>query len=330
MNKTKKITQAQSNPFPHSDTNKRYYTYDYYLRRKYGEKCAKIPLDAGLSCPNIDGSKGCGGCIYCSSAGSGDFTLGAHMSLSEQYEGQRARMGDKWRPRLFIPYLQAHTNTYADKETLARLYRELASLPDACAVHIATRADCLPPYALELLADLAEQTDLVVELGLQSVHEETAKAINRCHSYDDFLRGYDALRRTSDKIGISVHLINGLPGENEAMMLESARRVGALAPDQIKFHLLHVLKKTRLAAMYLRGEYLPMEEDAYVSVLMRQIEILPKNIVIGRLTGDGKREDLLAPLWSLRKLSVIDHLDRLMYDADTWQGKHVDKQVSFV
>lgn len=330
MSNRKRITQAESNPFPYSDTNKRYYTYDYYLRQKYGEKCAKIPLDAGLTCPNIDGSKGCGGCIYCSSAGSGDFTLGASYSLSEQYERQRARMGDKWRPRLFIPYLQAHTNTYADAETLTRLYRELLSLPDACAVHIATRADCLPPYALELLSEIAEQTDLVVELGLQSVHEETARAINRCHSYDDFLRGYEALRRASDRIGISVHLINGLPGENEAMMLESARRVGMLHPDQVKFHLLHVLKGTRLAQMYLRSEYLPMEEDAYVSVLMRQIEILPQSIVIGRLTGDGKREDLLAPLWSLRKLSVIDRLDKQMYEQDTWQGKYADNQVSFV
>ncbi len=330
MSAKKKVTQADCNPFPHSDTNKRYYTYDYYLRRRYGEKCAKIPLNAGLTCPNIDGSKGSGGCIYCSSAGSGDFTLGSHLSLSRQYEEQRARMGDKWKPRLFIPYLQAHTNTYADKETLTRLYRELAALPDACAVHIATRADCLPSYALDLLAELAEQTDLVVELGLQSVHEKTANLINRCHGYGDFLRGYEALRRASDKIGICVHLINGLPGESEDMMLTSGRLVGALAPDQIKLHLLHVLQGTRLAQMYLRGEYLPMQEDAYVSVLLRQLEIIPKDTVIGRLTGDGKREELLAPTWSLRKLSVIDHLDRLMYEKDTWQGKYAEKQVSFV
>ena len=317
----KKVRQADSNPFPYSDSNKRYYTYDYYLRKTYGEKCAKISLDAGLSCPNIDGRCGYGGCIYCSPAGSGDFTQGASYSIREQYEKQIKVMTAKWPCRLFIPYLQAHTNTYAPVGRLRKLYEETLSLSGAVALHIATRADCLPDDVLALLGEVAERIDLTVELGLQSIHDSTAKTIGRGHTYRDFCRGFAALRSVSEKIRIAVHLINGLPNEDRAMMLESAIAVGELHPEQIKFHLLHVLKHTRMADLYLRGDYVPMSEEDYVCTLVRQLERIPPDIVIGRVTGDGAAEDLLAPLWSLKKFCVMNHLDQMLYEEDTWQGK---------
>ncbi len=316
-----RVTQKDTNPFAFSDTNKRYQTYEYYLRHRYGEKCAKLTLDAGLSCPNIDGTKGVGGCIYCSSAGSGDCTQGASYSLTEQYALQRQAMTSKWQCRRFIPYLQAHTNTHAPKDKLRALYKEVLALPDVAAFHIATRADCLSRDVLHLLAEVAEQVDLVVELGLQSVHEQTARTINRCHTYSEFLEGYHALREISDKIGICVHLINGLPGEDADMMLESAKQVGLLRPEQLKIHLLHVLRNTPLAALYEKGAYEPMTEEEYLSVLVRQLEVIPAETVIGRVTGDGIAADLLAPLWSIKKVNVINHLDKMLYEKSIWQGK---------
>lgn len=308
------------NPFPFSDSNKRYHTYDYYLRRRYGGKCVKLSLDAGLTCPNIDGTCGLGGCIYCSPRGSGDFTY-AGLSLAEQYRRQRELLGRKWETLRCIPYLQAHTNTYAPIDTLRRIYREVLALPDAVAFHIATRADCLSDEVLLLLREVSERIDLTVELGLQSIFDETAARINRGHSFSDFLSGYRALRAAVPRARISVHLINGLPGENADMMLRSAEEVASLAPDEMKFHLLHVLEGTPLAALYRRGEYTPMALSDYVSVLVSQLERIPPETVIGRVTGDGDPKTLLAPLWSLKKFTVINAIDSEMVQRDTYQGK---------
>lgn len=308
------------NPFPFSDSNKRYHTYDYYLRRRYGGKCVKLALDAGFTCPNIDGTCGRGGCIYCSSRGSGDFTY-AGLSLAEQYNRQRAVLGRKWETVRCIPYLQAHTNTYASVDTLRVVYREVLSLPDAVAFHLATRADCLSEEVLLLLREVSKQIDLTVELGLQSIFDETAARINRGHSFSDFLSGYRALRAEVPLARISVHLINGLPGEGADMMLKSAETVAALRPDEIKFHLLHVLEGTPLAELYRRGEYTPMELSEYVQILVSQLERIPPETVIGRVTGDGAPDALLAPLWSLKKFTVINAIDREMRARDTYQGK---------
>ena len=311
---------AAGNPFPFSDSNKRYHTYDYYLRRRYGGKCVKLSLDAGLTCPNIDGTCGLGGCIYCSPRGSGDFTY-AGLPLAEQYSRQRALLERKWETVRCIPYLQAHTNTYAPVDTLRRIYREVLSLPDAVAFHLATRADCLSDGVLLLLREVSEQIDLTVELGLQSIFDETAARINRGHSFSDFLSGYRALRAAVPRARISVHLINGLPGENADMMLRSAETVAALCPDEIKFHLLHVLEGTPLAGLYRSGEYTPMELSEYVSVLVAQLERIPPETVIGRVTGDGAPDTLLSPLWSRKKFTVINAIDREMLRRDTYQGR---------
>ncbi len=317
----RKATQSESNPFPYSDSNKRYYTYDYYLKQTYGGKCAKITLDAGFTCPNIDGRCGVGGCIYCSSRGSGDFTAGAHLSIKEQFAIQREKIGHKWPNAKFIPYLQAHTNTYAQIDKLRETYEEALSLPDTVALHIATRADCLPEETVAYIAEIAERTDVTVELGLQSVKDETAALINRGHSYADFVRGYERLRAASDKIRVAIHLINGLPGETEEDMLTSVREIGSLHPHEVKIHLLHVLKGTVLGEMYERGEYTPMAEQDYVSVVVKQLTLLPKDIVIGRLTGDGPADILLAPLWSKRKTAVLNEIDKTLFCHNLWQGK---------
>ncbi|MBR2340309.1 MAG: TIGR01212 family radical SAM protein [Clostridia bacterium] len=318
----KPLTQSQTNPFKKTDSNKRYYTYDYYLRQRFGCKVAKITLDAGFTCPNIDGTRAYGGCIYCSSRGSGDFSQSADLSLREQYDIQRAKITEKWQTNKFIPYLQAHTNTYAPIERLRQVYGEVLALPDVVGVNIATRADCINDECLALLAEMSEKTELTVELGLQSVCDETARLINRAHSFSEFRDGYRRLREASSKIKICVHLINGLPGEDKQMMLDSARTVSAMKPDQIKLHLLHVISGTALANMYEKGLYTPLTLEEYADIVASQIEIIDDSIVIGRVTGDGDKESLLAPLWSLKKFTVMNEIDKLLYERNSWQGKY--------
>lgn len=315
-----KKTQRNSNPYKYTDSNKRYYTYDYYLRRTFGGKCAKIPLDAGMTCPNIDGRCATGGCIYCSGRGSGDFAELPTLSISRQYEAVREKLSSKWSGERTIPYFQAHTNTYAPVEVLRALYEEALALDGAVGLNIATRADCLEKDVVELLAEIAERTVLTVELGLQSSSDETAALINRGHTFDDFCKGFGALRAASPKINICVHIIFGLPGEDRETMMNTVDDVAALHPDQVKIHLLHVLKGTKMAEMYERGEYIPLEKEEYVSLVADAIERLPEDVVVARLTGDGMASDLLAPLWSIKKVSVINDIDKLLYERGTYQG----------
>lgn len=317
----KKPTQASTNPFPNSDSNKRYYTYDYYLRRTFGGKCAKIPLDAGFTCPNIDGRCGRGGCIYCSGRGSGDFAQMPTMPIEEQYRVTREQLGHKWSTERCIPYFQAHTNTYADPEILQSLYERAIALPGVVGLNIATRADCLPDGVVDLLDGISRRTVLTVELGLQTAHNDTATLINRGHTWEEFCDGYTRLRRGAPLAQVCVHLIFGLPGESEERMLETVRATASLRPHQVKLHLLHVLRNTVLGTMYERGEYCPMTREDYVRTVVRALELLPPDTVIGRLTGDGMGADLLAPDWSRRKVSVINDIDKLMFAESTWQGR---------
>ena len=313
--------RGNGHPFPYSDGNKRYHTYDYWLKSTFGGKCAKIPLDAGFSCPNLDGICGTGGCIYCSGRGSGDFAESPTLPLREQYDRQREFLSGKWPTERCIPYVQARTNTYAPTEVLRPLYREALAWPGVVGMNIATRADCLPPDTVSLLAELSDETVLTVELGLQTTHDATATAINRGHTYADFLEGYSRLREEAPKALVCVHLIMGLPDETEEDMLETVRRVASLKPDQVKIHLLHVLKGTVLGDLYEKGQYLPMEREDYVSVVVRALELLPPDTVVARVTGDGAAADLLAPLWSRRKREVLNAIDMALAAADTWQGR---------
>lgn len=316
-----RLTQVQTNPYKNSDTNKRYYTYDYWLRRTFGGKCAKIPIDAGFTCPNIDGKVSVGGCIYCSQRGSGDFAQSACMPIEEQIRIGKENLSHKWNVDKIIPYFQAHTNTYAPLEKIKEKIEPAMMCDGVVGLNIATRADCLADDVIEYLAELANRTVLTVELGLQTVHDGVASFINRGHTYEDFLNGYRKLRMASDKINVCVHLIFGLPGEGVDDMLESVREVAKIRPDQIKFHLLHVLKFTRLAEIYERGEYIPMGREEYVKVVAEALTYLPDDTVVGRLTGDGMQSELIAPEWSRRKTTVINDVDKYMFEHNLWQGK---------
>ena len=323
-----KVSQKDKNPFPYSDSNKRYYTYDYYLKSTFGGKCAKIPLDAGLSCPNIDGRCGVGGCIYCSGRGSGDFAQPATMSIEEQYRRTRENLSSKWSVERCIPYFQAHTNTYAPLPVLRPLYEVALAQPGVVGLNIATRADCLESDTVAYLAELAKETVLTVELGLQTTHDATAAAINRGHTYADFLEGYTRLREGAPKALICVHLIMGLPDETEAEMLETVKRVAELKPDQVKIHLLHVLQGTALGGLYEEGKYLPMEREDYISVVVKALELLPPETVVARVTGDGAAGDLLAPLWSRRKREVLNGIDQALLALDTCQGAEYKLEIN--
>ncbi|MBR2011566.1 MAG: TIGR01212 family radical SAM protein [Clostridia bacterium] len=322
---TNKQTQAELNPFPFSDSNKRYHTYDYYLRHTFGGKVAKLTLDGGFTCPNIDGTCGTGGCIYCGGNGSGHFTAPATLSISDQYRMQREVMQRKWGVTQCIPYFQAHTNTYAPLEKLQALFEEALSFPDAVGLNIATRADCLPDDVLAYLAELSERTVLTLELGLQTVHDTTAALINRGHTFEDFLESYQRIRALAPRIRIGVHLILGLPHETHEMMLDTVRRVAALHPDEIKLHLLYVVSDAPLCEQYLAGEYTALSREEYVDLVVRALELIPPDVVIGRLTGDAPLSTLIAPLWSKGKLTVLNDIDKKLFAENTWQGKKYRK-----
>ncbi len=311
-------TQRETNPYPFSDSNKRYLTLDYYMRHRFGKKCAKIPLDAGFTCPNIDGTKGVGGCIYCLGGSAAVTAVGE--SIREQYERGVAAVRGKWGDFYTVPYLQSNTCTYGDPERLRVLYRECARLPDAVMLAIATRADCLSAEVIRVIVEISEEIPVLVEIGLQTSSDSTAERINRCHKTADFLDGYNRLKAAGGDISVCVHLINGLPGEGREDMIRSAEFAAALHPDMVKLHLMHVLYGTSLCEMYEAGDYIPMDRDDYISVVCDQIERMPTDTVMARITGDGFGEDLAAPDWSRRKKSVINDIDKELFRRGTFQG----------
>lgn len=330
------MTQKDTNPYLYSDSNKRYLTFDWYGKRQFGGKTAKISLDAGVTCPNLDGSRGRGGCIYCKNGSSGAIGITketavpspgewglerlekTRAALRIQYEAGIAAANRKWKPVGYIPYLQANTNTYGPPSFWREVYETCASFPGAVMIAIATRADCLSEEILQILRQLNRRLPVMVELGLQTASDRTAAQINRCHTYAEFREGYAALRASGVMVGI--HLINGLPGETAVDMRDTAAKVSALRPDMVKLHLLHVLTGTVLWEMYRTGVYHPMSMEEYVAVVCDQLELLPPETVIGRVTGDGRAEDLAAPLWSKRKTAVANEIDKELYRRGTWQG----------
>lgn len=306
--------------FLYSDTNKRYHTLDYDMKRTFGEKVYKVPLDGGFTCPNIDGRVAFGGCTYCSGRGSGDFAPSALLPIREQYEASREVYLQKKPSAKFIPYFQAHTNTYAPLSKLKALFEEALLLPDAVGLDIATRADCLSDEVVDYLFELNERTHLTIELGLQTVHDETSVRINRGHDYETFLRGYEKLKGLRRVI----HLIDFLPGEDHEMMLESARAISRLHPYGVKLHLLYIMEGTRIAKDYRAGGiYLPTREE-YVKTVVDQLEVLSPEIVVARLTGDAPRESLIAPTWSRNKRETLNQIDVELLARGSYQGIHFD------
>lgn len=306
-----------NNSVEYSDGTKRFHTLDWELKRLFGKKTVKIPLDVGMGCPNRDGTKGKGGCIFCSDFRSGEFTAGRHLSIPEQFETSK-RFYTKWPDAYYIPYFQAGSNTYAPIDKLKAYFDEALSLPDVVGLDISTRPDCINEEIADLLAEYAKRTYLTVELGLQSANDKTLLRINRGHTYADFLDGYKLLRERN--INVCVHIINGLPGESYADMLFTAGEMARLKPYSLKIHLLHILSGTPLELEYTNGIIKTMEYSEYIKVVCDQLEILPPETVIARLTGDGDRKTLVAPLWSLDKRSVLNGIDKELARRKTWQG----------
>ena len=307
------------------DDNKRYHTWNYYLRNTFGEKIFKVSINAGFTCPNIDGKVAYGGCTYCSKEGSGDFAGNPKDDLIKQFNDIKEMMLRKWPNAKYIGYFQAYTNTYAPLEEKKKKYETILAQDDVVGLSISTRPDCLEDDVLEYLAELNERTNLWVELGLQTIHDSTSKIINRGHDYKTFLEGVEKLK--SKNIKTVVHIINGLPGEDYNMMMETAKAVADLNVHGIKIHLLHVIKNTPMARMLEKNMMSLMTQDDYVNLVCDQLEILPPEMVIHRLTGDGKKEDLVGPLWSLKKWEVLNAIDDTMKARDSYQGiKYLSSQ----
>lgn len=304
---------------PDPQTGKRYNAAGTFLKKKFGKRAVKISLNGNFDCPNRDGTKGSGGCTYCSASGSGDFAGDPLLGIAEQFGRGKRLLEAKWgKDVCYIPYFQANTNTYAPLPRLKALFEEALSWENTVGLAISTRPDCISDETADLLASLAEKTYLTVELGLQTIFDETAEKINRCHSYADFLNGFEKLR--SRGINVCVHVINGLPGETRGMMLDTVKEVSRLGIHGIKIHLLHIIRGTKIAEQYLNGEFETMDFDGYVETVCDQIELLPENVLIERLTGDGARRDLIAPLWSIDKKTVLNAIDKELMRRGTVQG----------
>ena len=300
------------------DDNKRYHTWNYYLRNTFGEKIFKVSINAGFTCPNIDGNVSYGGCTYCSKEGSGDFAGNPKDDLIKQFSEVKEMMLKKWPNAKYLGYFQAFTNTYAPLEVLKEKYETILEQDDVVGLSISTRPDCLEDDVVEYLSELNERTNLWVELGLQTIHDSTSKIINRGHDYKTFLEGVEKLK--AKNIKTVVHIINGLPGEDYNMMMETAKAVADLNVHGIKIHLLHVIKDTPMARMLDKSMMTLMSQEDYVNLVCDQLEVLPPEMVIHRLTGDGKKEDLVGPLWSLKKWEVLNAIDDTMKARDSFQG----------
>ena len=308
------------NRFKYTSTNKRYHTWDYYLKSVFGEKVAKISLDGGFTCPNIDGTISRGGCIFCSKRGSGDFAVEiTAKNLKEQFEAAKKSRRKKW-PGInkYIAYFQAYTNTYADIPTLREKYETVLSLKNVIGLSIATRADILDKEILEYLDELNKRTFLWVELGLQSSNDKTAQLINRGHDFRTFMKAVEQLRERN--IRVCVHIINGLPGETYNDMIKTVKDISVLDINAVKIHMLYILKDTPLFKLYEKEKFRIMERENYIHTVADQIEFLPEEVVVERVTGDGKAEDLTAPLWSLNKISILNDIDKELARRNTWQG----------
>lgn len=299
--------------------DKRYYSLNYYLREKFVEKVAKVSLDAGFTCPNRDGSLARGGCAFCSARGSGDFVAAHQSSLTEQYRQGMEIMQKKWPADKFIAHLQAFTNTYAPVTKLREIYYEVLDLPGVVGMAIATRPDCLPEDVLDLLAEINQKTFLWVELGLQTIHQQTSASLNMHYEYADFINAVQSLQQRN--IDCCAHMILGLPGETREDMLATARALAQLPVQGIKIHLLHLMKDTPLADQYAMEPFPFLTQEEYVQLVVDILEILPPTMVIHRLTGDSPRKLIIEPIWSLRKKNVLNAIDRELRMRDSWQGK---------
>lgn len=304
--------------FKYSNTNKRYHTLDYFYKEKFNSKIFKVSLNAGFTCPNIDGTVGFGGCIYCSKTGSGEFAGNPLDNIEKQFKEGKEMMLKKWPNAKYIGYFQARTNTYAPVEKLKELHNKVLEQDDVVGISIATRPDAISDECLDYLEELNKKTYLQIELGLQTIKEETTKLINRCHSLECFENMVKELRKR--KIDVVVHIINGLPYETKEDMLNTVRYLNTLDIQGIKIHMLSITKDTPLEIMYEKEKFHVLTKEEYIDIVVDQLELLRPEIVIHRVTGDPKLEDLIEPKWLVKKFCVMNDIDKEMVKRDTYQG----------
>lgn len=296
---------------------KRYYTMAQYSREKFGGRTVKIPLCSGMSCPNRDGTRGFGGCSFCTGDGGGEFAPRTAAPLAIQLE-KGAKMAKKWSDAVKIGYFQSFSNTHGSAQRVRELIAEALRLDGIGGIRLATRADCIDEEKADIIARANEILPVETELGLQTVHDKTADAINRGHSFEEFVKGYSLLRERG--IYVCVHLINGLPEESAEMMLDSAREVGKLRPSGVKLHALHILKGSKMAEQFQNEPFELLSREEYVDIVCGQIRLLPEDTVIERLTGDGAAENLIAPAWTMNKRGVLNLIDKTLAERDIRQG----------
>ena len=308
--------------FKYSYNNKRYHTLDYFYKNKFNSKVFKVSLNGNFTCPNIDGTVGYGGCIYCSSLGSGEFAGDKNKDLITQFNEVKTMMEHKWPNSKYIGYFQANTNTYAPLNELIDKYETILKLDNVIGLNIATRADSITEECMDYLEELSKKTYLTIELGLQTIHEKTSKLINRCHTLDCFNKCVKELRKRN--INVVVHIINGLPYETKEMMIETVKYLNNLDIQGIRIHMLSILKNTKLEKLYKEKPFHVLEKLEYVDIVCDQLEYLRPEIVINRITGDPKKEDLIEPNWLIKKFTVLNEIDKELVRRDSYQGKRLE------
>lgn len=295
-----------------------YNSLNSYLKEKFGTKIYKLALSAGLSCPNRDGTLSSAGCIFCSNGGSGDFAADSHLSITDQIESAKEKVSKKIKDGKYIAYFQSFTNTYSEIGYLKKIFTEAISHPDIVALSIGTRPDCLPDEVLNLLAELNQVKPVWVELGLQTINETTAEYINRGYKLDVFDKAVKNLNKIN--VDVIVHLIIGLPGETKDDILNSVKHVSSMNISGIKLQLLHVLKNTPLEKEYLLNKFEVLSMEEYVDIIAECLMHIPENIVIHRITGDGPKSILIAPLWSGDKKRVLNYMNHRFNELNVIQG----------
>ena len=306
------------NPFIYSIDNKRYQTWNYYLKQKFGQKVCKIPVSGNFTCPNRDGTKSFDGCVFCSGLSHGEIIENNNLPISQQLNIGRSIFSKKWPNSLFLPYFSYNSSTYGKLSKIKPLFEEALNYKNAVGLCVATRADCLNDDICDYLGELNNKTNLYIEIGLQTIHDKTANLLNRQHSYQEFLNGYNKL--ISKNIKVCIHIINSLPGETKQMMLETAKAISNLNPFAIKIHMLYVAKGTTLEKWYKNNQFSLMSREEYIDTVCDQIEILSPEIVIERLTGDCVKESLIAPMWSLKKVTILNDIDKELVRRNSFQG----------
>lgn len=306
------------NKFKYSFNEKRYHTFNYYLKNKYNCKVSKVILDAGFTCPNRDGSKGIGGCIFCSDLGSGDSNIDLGDNLLKQYNANKAVMDNKWPNGLYIPYFQSFSNTYGPLSKIKAMLEPFLHMDEVCEIAIATRCDCLSEETINYLNDVCKYKQIWLELGLQTSNDITGEYINRKYTFSDFKNALTKLENTNIKT--CVHIINGLPNETKEDMLKTIKDIKGLKFDAIKIHMLHIIQNTKLANIYNETPFKVLDREEYIELVVKQLELLRPEVVVQRLTGDPIKEDLIEPTWTLNKTTILNDIDKLMRKLDTYQG----------